>query len=271
MDFYQAESEGAAPVVFYLHGGGWMDGDKSKVNKWDTNRILEAGISIVSINYRYVSHAKEASVFPPVKWPMDDTVRALQFLRSKADEWNINPDRIAGMGGSAGACSLLWVGLQDDLADHDAEDRIEHYSTNLYCLALDGVQTTLDPVVTREMSPNAWYGGHAFGFDYSLEKGERDELFAVFYERRDEVDEWIQKYSPIEYASAGDPPIYLYYKYEPGFGARQKDPTHSANFGVLLYEKLRVVGVECDFYYPNSKLTTYDSMENYVIDKLLEK
>jgi len=46
---------------------------------------------------------------------MHDCARAIQFLRSKAARWNIDPKRIAATGGSAGAGISLWLGFHDDL------------------------------------------------------------------------------------------------------------------------------------------------------------
>lgn len=61
---------------------------------------LKEGISVVSINYRYISQAQD--VVPPVKAPLHDAARALQTVRSKASEWNLDKTRIAASGGSAG-------------------------------------------------------------------------------------------------------------------------------------------------------------------------
>ena len=63
-----------------------------------------AGISVVSIEYRFIQQAMPPTVKPPVKWPLGDAARALQFVRSKAAEWNIDKTRIGATGGSAGAC-----------------------------------------------------------------------------------------------------------------------------------------------------------------------
>ncbi|NBV34874.1 MAG: alpha/beta hydrolase, partial [Proteobacteria bacterium] len=93
LDFWQADSQNPAPVLFYIHGGGWVRGDKSSVGGM-VRRCLKAGISVVSINYRYTWQAQLAEVKPPVEWPMKDAARALQFVRSKAQDWHINPQRI---------------------------------------------------------------------------------------------------------------------------------------------------------------------------------
>ena len=52
----------------------------------DTNTLLKEGISVVAISYRLLQYARE--VDPPVKAPLHDAARALQFVRSKAREWN---------------------------------------------------------------------------------------------------------------------------------------------------------------------------------------
>ena len=76
------------PVVFHIHGGGWEAGNKGSVR--GTAQLLAAGISVVSINYRYTWQAQADGVKPPVFAPLHDAARALQFVRSKAAEWNID-------------------------------------------------------------------------------------------------------------------------------------------------------------------------------------
>ena len=96
LDFYQATSDEPTPVVFYIHGGGWQGGDK----KTNPKAFLDKGISVVAINYRYVRNGVEEKVEPPVKAPLEDAARALQFVRSKAAEWNLDKERIGATGGS---------------------------------------------------------------------------------------------------------------------------------------------------------------------------
>jgi acetyl esterase/lipase len=100
LDFYKAESDKPTPLLFFIHGGGWVAGDKK--NPGSLKECLAAGVSVVSINYRYSWQAQIAGVNPPVKAPLEDAARALQFVRSKATEWNIDKQRIGASGGSAG-------------------------------------------------------------------------------------------------------------------------------------------------------------------------
>lgn len=57
---------------------------------------------------------------------------ALQFVRSKAKEWNIDKTRIGAAGESAGDCSSLWLASHDDLADPESEDSVARELTRHY-------------------------------------------------------------------------------------------------------------------------------------------
>jgi acetyl esterase/lipase len=266
LDFYKAESSRPTPLLFFIHGGGWVAGDKK--NPGIVKQCLAAGISVVSINYRYSWQAQIAGVKPPVKAPLDDAARALQFVRSKAVEWNIDKKRIGASGGSAGACSSLWLAMHDEMADPKSSDPIARQSTRLWCAAVSGAQTSLDPQQLKEWTPNSRYGGHAFGFMDPTDLKTRDTRFAEFLAHREEVLPWIKEYSPIEHASADDPPIYLIYNAPPALGEAQKDPTHTANYGVKLQEKLRTLGVECELVYPGAPDVKHASIDDFLIEKL---
>ena len=240
----------AAPLLFHIRGGGWVNGDKARVANLE--RYLDAGISVVSINYRFVTQAILAGVKPPVQWSLHDAARALQFVRSKSTEWNIDPVRIGASGGSAGACSSLWLAFHADLAEPKSSDPVARQSTRLWCAAVIGAQTTLDPRQMKEWTPNSRYGGHAFGFMPDPKNTKtRDTQFAQFLAARAQVLPWIKEYSPFEHVSADDPPVYLIYAAPPALGQEQKDPTHTANFGVKLQERLGEVGA-CELVYPGA-------------------
>jgi len=267
LDFYKAESSLPTPLLFFIHGGGWVGGDKARVANLD--KYLAAGISVASINYRYVTQAQTAGVKPPVQWPLHDAARALQFVRSKTAEWNIDKARVAASGGSAGACSSLWLAFHDDLADPQSTDPVARESTRLWCAAVAGAQTTLDPQQMKEWTPNSRYGGHAFGFmPDPKDTKTRDTQFARFLAAREGILPWIKEYSPYEHVTADDPPIYLFYSAPPALGQEQKDPTHTANFGVKLGEKLGSVGVECELVYPGAPDVKHPQVYDYLIERL---
>jgi acetyl esterase/lipase len=268
-DFWQAKSDQPTPVVLLIHGGGWRGGDKSGYGTTAIQPYLDAGISVASLNYRFIEQAMEHKIEPPVRGPLGDAARALQTIRSKAKEWNINPDRIGATGGSAGACTSLWLALHDDLADPKSEDPIARQSTRLTCAAVSGAQTSLDPKELREWMPNAIYGGHAFGF--AAPGRTRPQEFDLLIAEREKVLPWIKEYSPIELVTSDDPPIYLDYpnqKTPPVIGQNEPDPTHSAIYGIKLVEKLKAAGVEGVLSYPGHKDEKYGSIQAFFIAKL---
>lgn len=260
LDFWQASSDKPTPLVFVIHGGGWSGGSKERLHRFaDTAALLESGISVVAINYRLMAHTE--GVVPPVKAPLHDAARALQFVRSKASEWNIDKVRIGAAGGSAGACSSLWLAYHDDLANPKSEDLVARESTRLRCAAVMGPQTTLDPKQMKEWTPNSRYGGHAFG----------KKNFAQFLADRENILPWIAEYSPYALVSDGDPPTCLFFNAVPAIGKDQKDPTHTANFGVKLQERCVELGVDCMVVYPGGSDVTYKTPTDYLIATLKKR
>ncbi|HWA98615.1 MAG TPA: alpha/beta hydrolase [Pirellulales bacterium] len=266
LDVYKSKSSNPAPLVFAIHGGGWQAGAKDRVVRLGLAELLDAGLAVVAINYRYVSQAQEAGVKPPVEWPLHDAARALQFTRSKAAEWGIDPMRVGATGSSAGACSSLWLAFHTDLADPESDDPIARQSTRLQCAAVYGAQTCLDPKLMRQWMPNSKYGGHAFGFYQTNPKGES--AFDQFYAHRDQIMPWIDEYSPYSLVSKDNPPVLLEYSAPIEEGKLPKDPTHSAIFGVELAKKIQQVGGSVYLKYPGGPECPYDGATDFLIKQL---
>lgn len=262
LDFWKAESDKPTPLALVIHGGGWSGGEKERVDRFaDVNALLKAGISVAAINYRLIKMAEAEGIKPPVKAPLHDAARALQFARSKSTEWNIDKNRVGAAGGSAGACSSLWLAFHDDLADPTSTDPIARESTRLQCAAVTGPQTTLDPKQMKEWTPNSKYGGHAFGLSG----------FEVFLAEREKILPWIAEYSPYALVNAGDPPVYMIFNAPPALGQAQKDPTHTSNFGVKLQEHCQANGIDCELQYPGAPNTIHATPTDYLIHMLLKK
>jgi acetyl esterase/lipase len=228
--------------------------------------MLKSGVSVASVEYRFIAEATADKVVPPVKGPLHDAARALQFVRSKATEWNIDKDRIAASGGSAGACTSLWLAFHPDMRDASSSDPVARESTRLLCAAVSGAQTTLDPKQMKEWTPNSRYGGHAFGFTGDPEK--KLSQFDEFLAKRDTILPWIAEYSPYALVSSDDPPVYLFYASKPALGQEEKDPTHTSNFGVKLQEHCRANQVVCDLVYPGANGAEYATIQEYLLAKL---
>jgi acetyl esterase/lipase len=266
MYFWKAESAKPTPLLFFVHGGGWSGGGRlSGVTKM-LPEMLKNGISVVSIEYRFVAEATKDGVVPPVKGPLHDAARALQFVRSKATEWNIDKERIGACGGSAGACTSLWLAFHPDMADTKSSDPIARESTRLWCAAVMGAQTTLDPQQMKDWTPNSNYGAHAFGI--SGDAAKKISPFDAFLSKRDSIKEWIAEYSPYALVTSDDPSIYMSYSDAPAIGKEQKDPTHTSNFGVKLQEHCKASGVACELFYPGAPEAKHTTAQDYLMERL---
>lgn len=268
LHFWKADSERPSALVFHIHGGGWNGGKRLNRNLVSAlPRLLEARISVVSVEYRLIRHAVEQGVDPPVRAPLYDCARALQFVRSQAEEWNIDPDRIAAFGGSAGGCTSLWLAFHEDLADPQSEDPIARQSSRPNLAAVLRAQTTLDPVQMKAWMPNGFYGGHAFGI-INPGKENREKNIQAFLARRDDLLNAINEYSPYALASRDAPPVYLFYQSQPAMGKATRDPTHSSNYGVKLHERLQSLGAQSELVYPGAPGVTHATAEEYLIRNL---
>lgn len=256
LDFWQAKSEKPTALLFFIHGGGWMNGDKS--NPDFLTQCLDAGISVVSINYRLIPDAQAEKIDPPVKACLDDAARALQFVRSKAGEWKIDKERVAGCGGSAGGFTSLWLAFHDDMADVKSTDPVARESTRLCCAMTFVPQTSLDPKQMREWITNNDYGHHAFALG----------SYQEFLDKRESLMPWIRQFSPYELASADDPTVYLFYDSVPAVGQPFKDPPHSASFGVGLEEKLKKVGIEYELNYTGAIGVKHPDIFGFLLEQL---
>lgn len=125
-------------LVIYVHGGGFTSGDKDFVytaqygGTWDfpadIRYLLQNNIAVASIRYTYLNNTGETE---GVKKPMSDVRRALQYIRSRAGDFNIDKQKIVLAGNSAGAGTSLWIALNNDLADAQNNDPVLRESTRV--------------------------------------------------------------------------------------------------------------------------------------------
>ncbi|MGI8965532.1 MAG: alpha/beta hydrolase fold domain-containing protein [Limisphaerales bacterium] len=237
LDLWQATSVKRAPLLVYIHGGGWRGGDKSLLTLPLLSFMLEHGVSVASINYRYSDIAKLPA-------PVHDAARAIQFLRSKAGEWKLNKKRIAAIGASAGACTSLWLAYHDDLANRKSKDPIERESSRLCAVVGISGQTSIDPEVIAE-----WVGDSVLqhGMIYrAVGANSPEEVKNKYAEYR----ELYREFSPINHVSRGDPPTMLLYPTPTPLPAADGGTAiHHALFGEKLKEKADAAGTVCVLRY----------------------
>jgi len=89
--------------------------------------FAERGIAAFVLRYRLCR--EEGSTYSLEKHAMDDTRRAIRTVRQRADEWNINPDRIGILGFSAGGELAAYSAMESDQGKLDATDPVERMSS----------------------------------------------------------------------------------------------------------------------------------------------
>lgn len=256
LDFWQAKASGPTPLFVHIHGGGWRSGDKSNVSVSLLNYLLEQGISVASINYRYSEIAR-------IPAPVHDAARAIQFLRSKAGEWKLDKQRVAAMGSSAGACTTLWLAYHDDLANPKSDDPVARESTRLTAgIGVSG-QTSIDPEFIA-----GWVGdqvlehgmiSRAVGATNQAEVKARSAEFRPLY----------REFSPINHVTRDDPPVLLVYPTPSPLPA--PDPgkaIHHAIFGTKLKEKADAVGAPCTLVFADKPNQSGVEVRDFLLKQL---
>lgn len=259
VDFWQAPGEGPRPLLVYIHGGGWVAGTKI-LQAESIQPFLDKGISVASVEYRLTGEAALPA-------PVHDAARAIQYLRTKAKEWNINSKRIAVTGTSAGACTSMWLLLHDDLADPKSDDPVLRESTRVIAAAAIAGQTSIDPQVIE-----GWLGPNVLQHRMiNMAVGEATIEGALKnYEKHRAL---YHEFSPYNHVDKNDPPLFMSYKSDMTLPSKNAGHgIHHPVYGVKLKEKCDEAGVECHLLIEgHSKSDKYASAEEFLMEKLLAK
>jgi hypothetical protein len=231
-DLWKAKTAKAAPLLLFIHGGGFMAGDKTDLPEPLRLKCLQAGIAVATINYRY-------STIAPFPAPFEDSARALQYIRMRAREWNIDPTAVAASGGSAGAGISLWLAFHADMAQPASDDPVKRQSTRLSVAGVLNGQTAYDPRFIAKLINDETARHPALRQLFAVPPGE-DVMTAAgkfaLYEQA----------SPVRLLSPDDPPIFLYYNRELQLPPpNPNDGIHSPKFGLDLKERMDKLGIEC--------------------------
>jgi acetyl esterase/lipase len=251
LDLWQAKRATPSPLVIYYHGGGFRAGDKRTLNPELLDKLLGSGITVAAANYRL----SDAASYPA---QMQDSARALQFLRLYAERYRIDPTHVGAFGGSAGAGISQWLAYHDDLADPASSDPVLRQSTRLAAVAPFNAQSSYDPrfiaklMNTRQVHPAlVAFFGMASPVD-----ADNPRFFSLFEDS-----------SPINHLTADDPPILVFF-------SQRNDPLppnspgaehiHHPKFGFALKEKADGLGVPC------TVILREDHPQGFPVDRFVE-
>ncbi len=105
LDIYAPVEGKGHPVVFWIHGGGWVMGNKSSVQQ-KPQAFVDRGFVFVSTNYRLLPHVDMETI-------IRDVAKSLGWVHTHIAEYGGDPKRIFVMGHSAGAQLAALVSIDD--------------------------------------------------------------------------------------------------------------------------------------------------------------
>ena len=120
MDIYKPEGKEKSPAVIFVPGGWWITSPKD-VGAQLCFRLAEAGFVVASIEYRHIVEANYIDTVGDVK-------AAVRYLRTRADKFNIDKNKIAVMGASAGGWLSSMVGVTGGVDKFDFGENLDQSS-----------------------------------------------------------------------------------------------------------------------------------------------
>jgi acetyl esterase/lipase len=181
LDLYvPKEIKKPVPALIFIHGGGWQMGDKKDYTVYNIDYAVK-GYVTATINYRL----RQDALFPAA---VEDCKCAVRWMRANAAKYNVDPDKIGVIGGSAGGHLSLMLGYCDDPAMEGTGGNPEQSSRVQAVVNFYGV-----PDLTGDLAKEA---PEAINF---LGK-KQDEDFALY-----------AKASPLTFLSKDDPPTLTFH------------------------------------------------------------
>jgi acetyl esterase/lipase len=122
-DLYLPKGLDKAPVLVAVHGGGWQGSSRENYRYWGPY-LVKNGYAVFAVSYRLSK--PNAKTFPAAVY---DVKAAIQFVRAKAGELGVDPERIGAIGDSAGAHLAALVALAGEEPLFSSEYRNDPHAT----------------------------------------------------------------------------------------------------------------------------------------------
>lgn len=110
IDLYMPPGKGPFPVIFNIHGGGWVAGGKETAGLDTAIRWVRFGYAVVAPEYRFTPEA-------PFPAQIEDCKAAFQWMVSHAEQYHLNPNKVGVWGHSAGAHLAALMATTNDTTD----------------------------------------------------------------------------------------------------------------------------------------------------------
>jgi acetyl esterase/lipase len=182
LDMYRpANLSRKVPARIFIHGGGWRKGKRSDYRHY-CMRFAQRGYVVCSVSYRLIEEA-------PFPAAVQDVKCAVRWLRTNAGKYNVDPDKIAVLGGSAGGHLAMMVGYSSDVAEMEGKGGNE------------GVSSRVQAVVN-------FYGPTDLTTEYARKHNTVRGFFA--YKSYEEIPDQYRLASPMTHVTADDPPALIF-------------------------------------------------------------
>jgi len=157
LDLFRPEKAGKYPALVLIHGGGWRAGERSM--EVPMAQIIAAkGFVTVAVEYQLSLEAKYPAAVHNIK-------AAIRWLRANAERYDIDPERIAISGTSAGGQLAMLVGMTPGIEKMEGNMGVTGYSSAVQTIIdIDGVVDFMAPMsLNLDRKPDspdvAWLGG----------------------------------------------------------------------------------------------------------------
>ena len=215
-------------LVVFIHGGGFTGGDKDFIYTdnyaSEVVRLLNNNIAVATINYRLLEDGDTEGVLKS----LNDSKRAIQYMRYISNELNINKEDVVLFGSSAGASTALWLATNDDLKDINNADAVLQESSRVKGIALNATQSSLD-------IEGRWIGNVFAEFGTTLEDMNQEfgeqrlyNFYGVNTEsayNTPEVEAYRKQVDMLSFISSDDPEIWV-----KNTGGHNNVPTTTSSF-----------------------------------------
>ena len=193
--------EESYPVILWIHGGGYITGDRKNCLLDNTKEYLLAqGYAFVSVEYTLTQTSLDEdgnTVYGEGGMPqmLYDVKAAVRFLRANAKEYKLDTRFIGAMGESAGAGLALLMATTNGSAEHEELTMgWEDYSSDVQAAV-----SFCGPTI---------FTGEDFGNMYAYLGSDMENY------TEEELEDLAVAWSPIEQVNADTPPLYLAYSRE---------------------------------------------------------
>lgn len=276
-DIWLPSSNTPTGLVIYIHGGGFTSGDKDFVytvqsgGAWDfptdIRFLLQNNIAVATVRYTLLNTTGETE---GIKKPMGDVRRALQYIRSRASDFNIAKDKIILAGNSAGAGTALWIAFNNDFANATSSDPVLRESSRVKGVVARETQASYN-IEDRWVNDVFVDYGLTWPQILANETGNIQKIYGVSSTAQYEsaaIDTYRAEVDMLALLSADDPEIWVnntlrdvanpYSPYNPDV------PSHHAFHARELRERANAVGVSNVAYYgKNPTLYAHPSGETW--------